>query len=248
MLPQLEVQSLPLVNDSAPPPRLSIVIPMLNEATGIEAALAPLQPLRADSVEVIVVDGGSTDNSVVLATPLADRVFACKPGRAKQMNHGAHHARAPALLFLHADTHFCPGDEERAIASIEYALNTHDWGRFDIRLVGQSRLLPMVSILMNLRSRCTGIATGDQGIFMRRETFLIVGGFPDQPLMEDIELSKRLKNLAPPAYLSAKVISSGRRWDKLGAWKTIFLMWRLRYRYWRGVSASQLAKEYHNAR
>ncbi|MCC5904434.1 MAG: TIGR04283 family arsenosugar biosynthesis glycosyltransferase [Halomonas sp.] len=248
MLPQLEDPSLPLVNDSATPPRLSIVIPMLNEAAGIEAALAPLQSLRADSVEVIVVDGGSTDNSVALATPLADRVLACEPGRAQQMNHGAHQARAAALLFLHADTQFFPGDEERAVENIAHALNTHTWGRFDIRLVGQSRLLPMVSILMNLRSRCTGIATGDQGMFMRRETFLVVGGFPDQPLMEDIELSKRLKTLASPACLGAKVISSGRRWDKLGAWKTILLMWRLRYRYWRGVSASQLAKEYHNAR
>lgn len=232
------------VKPGAEAPKLSIVMPMLNEAAGIETALTLLQPLREQGVEIIVVDGGSTDHSVALATPLADTVVVSDPGRARQMNLGAERARSPALLFLHADTQLPEG----AVEQVSQALSTHCWGRFDIYLEGQSRWLPVVSTLMNLRSRLSGIATGDQGMFLCREAFEAVGGFPDQPLMEDIALSKRLKALSPPACLGIKVVSSGRRWDKFGAWKTIRLMWRLRYRYWRGVSATQLAKEYRNAR
>lgn len=221
---------------------------MLNESGGIQATLTWLQPLRASGVELIVVDGGSTDASVALAAPLADAVLNSDPGRARQMNLGAQHASAPALLFLHADTQLPPGEEQRAVANLHQSLAHHAWGRFDIHLKGKSRWLPVVSTLMNLRSRLSGIATGDQGMFLRREAFDAVGGFPDQPLMEDIALSKRLKILSSPACLRTKVVSSGRRWDQFGAWRTIFLMWRLRYRYWRGVSATQLAKEYRNAR
>ncbi|WP_434984283.1 TIGR04283 family arsenosugar biosynthesis glycosyltransferase [Vreelandella zhaodongensis] len=233
-----------LASPDAESPKLSVVIPMLNEAAGIEAALAALQPLRESGVEIIVVDGDSTDSSVALATPLADTLLTSSPGRARQMNLGAEHARSAALLFLHADTRLPEG----GCKLISQALETHAWGRFDIHLEGKSRWLPLVSILMNLRSRLSGIATGDQGMFVRRGPFEAIGGFPTQPLMEDIELSKRLKALSPPACLRTKVISSGRRWDQFGAWKTIRLMWRLRYRYWRGVSATQLAKEYRNAR
>ncbi|WP_238401465.1 TIGR04283 family arsenosugar biosynthesis glycosyltransferase [Vreelandella alkaliphila] len=233
-----------LASPDAESPKLSVVIPMLNEAAGIEAALAALQPLRESGVEIIVVDGDSTDNSVALATPLADTLLTSSPGRARQMNLGAEHARSAVLLFLHADTRLPEG----GCKLISQALETHAWGRFDIHLEGKSRWLPLVSILMNLRSRLSGIATGDQGMFVRRGPFEEIGGFPTQPLMEDIELSKRLKALSPPACLRTKVISSGRRWDQFGAWKTIRLMWRLRYRYWRGVSATQLAKEYRNAR
>ncbi|NDL71273.1 glycosyltransferase family 2 protein [Halomonas alkaliphila] len=242
-MPQ-EGRSLSLASPDAESPKLSVVIPMLNEAAGIEAALAALQPLRESGVEIIVVDGDSTDNSVALATPLADTLLTSSPGRARQMNLGAEHARSAVLLFLHADTRLPEG----GCKLISQALETHAWGRFDIHLEGKSRWLPLVSILMNLRSRLSGIATGDQGMFVRRGPFEEIGGFPTQPLMEDIELSKRLKALSPPACLRTKVISSGRRWDQFGAWKTIRLMWRLRYRYWRGVSATQLAKEYRNAR
>ena len=217
---------------------------MLNEAASIQAALTPLQQLRAAGTQVIVVDGGSGDNSVALATPLADVLLTSEPGRARQMNLGAQHADSPALAFLHADTRL-PAD---AVELMTQALNTHCWGRFDIYLEGHSRWLPLVSRMMNLRSRLSGIATGDQCLFIRRTTFNALGGFPDQPLMEDIELSKQLKRQQAPACLNAKVVSSGRRWDKGGAWPTIFLMWRLRYRYWRGVSAHQLIKEYHHAR
>ena len=230
---------------SADPARLSIVIPVLNEAAGIEAALTPLQPLRfSTSIEIIVVDGGSQDDSVHIAHPLADQVLSSPAGRALQMNLGAQHASAPALLFLHADTQL----PRNAVEQITQALTRHPWGRFDIKLIGRSGWLPVVSWMMNQRSRLTGIATGDQGMFIRACTFKAVGGFPKQPLMEDVELSKRLKRLSRPACLKAKVVSSGRRWDEFGAWKTIRLMWRLRYRYWRGVSATQLAKEYRDAR
>lgn len=221
---------------------------MLNEADSIEAALVPLQSLRAQhlsaQVEVIVVDGGSGDDSVRIAKPLADRVLSSPARRASQMNLGAQHACAPALLFLHADTLLPEG----AVDQITHALIHHTWGRFDIALSGRSRWLPVVSWMMNQRSRLTGIATGDQGMFVNTASFKAVGGFPEQPLMEDIALSKRLKQVSRPACLTAKVISSGRRWDQFGAWKTIRLMWRLRYRYWRGVSATQLAKEYRDAR
>jgi len=239
-----EGQSLPLVNPGVESPMLSIVIPVLNESAGITEALAALQPLRETGTEIIVVDGGSTDDSVALASPLADTLLTSAPGRAQQMNLGAEHARSAALLFLHADTRL-PEEPNKLICQ---ALNTNCWGRFDIHLEGKSRWLPLVGLLMNLRSRLSGTATGDQGMFLRRATFEAVGGFPAQPLMEDIELSKRLKAVSRPTCLHSKVISSGRRWDQFGAWKTICLMWRLRYRYWRGVSATQLAKEYRNAR
>lgn len=227
------------------PPRLSIIMPVLNEAASIHAALEPLRtPNAAQHIEIIVVDGGSSDDSVHIARPLADRVFNSPAGRATQMNQGAQQASAPVLLFLHADTRLPEG----AIEQIARALTTHTWGRFDIQLNGRSGWLPVVSWMMNKRSRLTGIATGDQGFFVRACTFKAIGGFPEQPLMEDIELSKRLRRISRPACLTAKVISSGRRWDQHGAWKTICLMWRLRYRYWRGVSAIQLAKEYRDAR
>lgn len=239
---------MPLAEPHPTPLSLSIIIPMLNEAACIQATLTRLQLLRASGVELIVVDGGSTDASVALATPLADTVLNSEPGRARQMNLGAQHARGLALLFLHADTRLPPGKEQRAVTNLQQALAQHAWGRFDIQLAGKSRWLPVVATLMNLRSRLSGIATGDQGIFVHRDTFFALGGFPEQPLMEDIELSKRLKAHSSPACLRQKVISSGRRWDEFGAWPTIRLMWRLRYRYWRGVSATQLAKEYRDAR
>ncbi len=225
-------------------PCLSIVVPVLNEALTLAQHLTALQTLRAQGVEVVVVDGGSCDNSVHIAKPLADRVVTSAPGRGVQMNAGAQHASGSTLLFLHADTQLPEGAAEQ----ITHAMHRRPWGRFDVQLSGNSSWLPIVSWLMNQRSRLTGIATGDQGMFMRASTFKALGGFPEQPLMEDIELSKRLKRVSRPACLTVKVVSSGRRWDEFGAWQTIRLMWRLRYRYWRGVSATQLAKEYRDAR
>ncbi len=220
--------------------RLSIVVPALNEAAGIAAALAPLQALRRDGHEVIVVDGGSDDDTAALAAPLADHVLASRRGRAPQMNAGANRAKGDALLFLHADTRL----PTAAPALVASALQHRAWGRFDVRIDGRSPWLPVVGAMMNLRSRLSGIATGDQAMFATRAAFAAAGGFPEQPLMEDIELSKRLRRIGRPACLHAKVATSGRRWDTHGAWRTILLMWRLRFDYWRGVPASRLVGRY----
>jgi rSAM/selenodomain-associated transferase 2 len=221
---------------------LSIVVPVLNEAGGIEATLAALAPLRERGAEVIVVDGGSRDDTVAIARPLADRIVDGPRGRARQMNAGAAAARAPHLLFLHADTRL----PERADALVAAALAAlpQAWGRFDVVIEGRSRMLPVVAAMMNLRSRWSGIATGDQAMFMTRAAFEAVGGFPDQPLMEDIELSIRLKRLGAPACLHERVVTSGRRWEQRGVWRTILLMWRLRLLYALGVSADRLAPWY----
>jgi rSAM/selenodomain-associated transferase 2 len=219
-------------------PALSIVMPVLNEAQHIAAAL---QPLRMNGVEIVVADGGSNDGTPALAAPLADRVIAAPRGRAQQMNAGAAVARGDALLFLHADTRL----PANAPALIEHALQHHAWGRFDVAIEGRSHWLPAVAAMMNLRSRLTGIATGDQALFVTRAAFAAAGGYPEQPLMEDIELSKRLKRIGPPACLRETATTSGRRWDRHGAWRTILLMWRLRFDYWRGVPASQLVDRYY---
>lgn len=223
-------------------PSLSIVVPALDEAAGIAATLQALQPLRARGAEVIVVDGGSRDATPALAAPLADRVIASTRGRALQMNAGAAAARAPRLLFLHADTRLPEGAD--ALVAHALAGGRHAWGRFDVVLEGRSRGLAVVAAMMNLRSRLTGIATGDQAIFVTREAFDAAGGFPAQPLMEDIELSRRLLQHSRPACLHDKVRTSGRRWDQRGLLRTIVLMWRLRWAYWRGTPAEVLAARY----
>lgn len=222
-------------------PMISIVVPVLDEAAGIVAALTTLQPLRAAGAEVIVVDGGSGDDTVALATPLADRVIAAPRGRASQMNAGAVIAGGEVLLFLHADTTL-PDD---TLALVGEALRGGaEWGRFDIRIAGASMWLPMVAALMNRRSRLTGIATGDQAMFATRAAFAEAGSFPDLPLMEDIELSKRLRKRSRPACLAARVTTSGRRWERHGVWRTILAMWWLRLRYFFGADPNQLAREY----
>ena len=222
--------------------RISIVVPALNEAGGIVRALQALQAQRAAGHEVIVVDGGSSDTTRSLAEGLADRVLDAKPGRAGQMNAGARAARGEVIVFLHADTRL----PAAAADAIDTALRTggRHWGRFDVTIAGASAWLPLVAWLMNHRSRWTGIATGDQAIFVRRDVFEAVGGFPEQPLMEDIELSRRLLGVGRPACLRLRAVTSGRRWDQRGAWQTILLMWRLRFRYWLGTPAESLAEWY----
>jgi rSAM/selenodomain-associated transferase 2 len=221
---------------------LSIVMPVLDEAAGIVATLEALAPLRARGAELIVVDGGSRDATVARAQGLADVVLDGPRGRARQMNAGAAVARAPTLLFLHADTRL----PERAERLIAQALGVAPlaWGRFDVEIEGRSPMLRVVAAMMNARSRLTGIATGDQAMFMTRAAFENAGGFPDQPLMEDIELSVRLKRLSTPVCLRERVITSGRRWEQRGVWRTIVLMWRLRLLYAVGVSADRLAPWY----
>ena len=218
----------------------SIIVPVLNEAERIATVLADLAGLRAQGVELIIVDGGSRDGTVAACAMAADQVLQAPRGRARQMNAGAAAATAPLLIFLHADTRLPDG----ALAAVQNALSGAVWGRFDVAIAGRSAMLPVIALMMSWRSRLTGIATGDQAMFMRRDAFEAVGGFPDQPLMEDIELSRRLRRLGPPACLRQRVVTSGRRWDSRGAWRTIVLMWRLRWRYWRGTSAEVLVRAY----
>lgn len=222
--------------------RLSVVVPALNEAEGIAATLQALAPLRERGAELIVVDGGSRDGTSDRARPFADRVLDGPRGRARQMNAGAAQASAPNLLFLHADTRL----PDRADALVVQALASHPlaWGRFDVVIEGRAPMLRVVAALMNRRSRWSGIATGDQAMFMTRAAFDAAGGFPDQPLMEDIELSSRLKRRRAPVCLRERVITSGRRWEQRGVWRTIVLMWWLRLLYAVGVGADRLAAWY----
>ena len=214
--------------------RLSVVVPTLNEAGAIRAALEALAPLRARGHEVIVVDGGSSDGTTGLAAGLCDRILSAPRGRASQMNAGARAAAGGVLLFLHADTRLPAGADELIPDS---AL----WGRFDVEIAGRHPLLKAVAWAMNLRSRLTGIATGDQAIFVRRDAF---PGFQEIALMEDIALSKTLKRIGRPACLRARVVTSGRRWESRGVLRTIFLMWRLRLLYFLGARPEALAKKY----
>lgn len=224
-------------------PTLSIIVPVLNEAGGIEATLRALALLRSRGAEVIVCDGGSRDATISLARPLADQVLAAPAGRARQMNAHAAAAKADPLLFLHADTQV-PHGADLLVRRALVAGTT--WGRFDVCISGQPLMLRVVAALMKLRSRSrwSGIATGDQAIFVTRAAFDRVGGFPDQPLMEDVEMSSRLRVLGRPACLRQRVTTSGRRWETRGVWRTIFLMWHLRWRYWRGAPAQALAEAY----
>ena len=223
-------------------PRLSIIVPVLDEEPGIAAALAALAPLRARGAEVIVVDGGSRDRTADLAGPLADRVIAAPRGRGAQMNAGAAVASGDVLLFLHADTRL-PPDADRMVLDGLSSLSWQ-WGRFDVQIEGKSPLLAVVASLMNWRSLATGIATGDQAMFATRAAFAQAGGFPDIPLMEDIALSKRLKRVSRPLCLAARVTTSGRRWEQRGTIRTILLMWRLRLAYFLGAEPAALARRY----
>jgi rSAM/selenodomain-associated transferase 2 len=217
--------------------RLSVVVPALNEAPGIRAALEALAPLRARGHEVIVVDGGSSDDTAQLALGLCDQLLNVPRGRALQMNAGARAATGDALLFLHADTRLPALADEVVLSSLQ----NHIWGRFDVKIEGRHPLLKVVACAMNLRSRLTGIATGDQAIFVRRAAF---AGFPEIALMEDIALCKAMKRLGPPACRRETVLTSARRWESRGVLRTILLMWRLRLMYFLGARPERLARIY----
>ena len=207
---------------------LSIVIPVLNEASSIVPFLKTLAGLRARGAQLIVVDGGSSDGTPALAAPLADMLVNAKV------------ALGDALLFLHADTTL-PPNADQLIAS---ALADRQWGRFDVRFEGPHPTMRMIAAMMNLRSRITGVATGDQAMFVRRDTFSALAGFAPIPLMEDIELSRRLRRICLPACLRQCVTTSHRRWKKHGVWRTVFLMWRLRLAYFFGADPRKLAIAY----
>jgi len=217
--------------------RLSIVIPALNEAERIEAALRALAPLRVRGCEVIVVDGGSADATPALAEPLCDCVVSSARGRGVQMNAGARHATGDALLFLHVDT-LLPSDSDLLV---DKALENRLWGHFDVEIEGRPRLLKVVAWAMSLRSRLSGIATGDQAIFVRRDAF---SGFEPIALMEDIAFSREMKRRGAPACLRERVRTSGRRWEKRGVLRTVLLMWRLRLLYYFGARPERLARLY----
>jgi len=224
---------------------ISIVIPALNEIAALPALLADLQPLRETGTELIVADGGSEDGTVAAARPFADRVVRAPRGRARQMNAGAAAAGGDWLLFLHADSRVrapCAA----AIAGL--GEGGAQWGFFRVRLQGASRWLAVISRAMCWRSRLTGIATGDQGLFLSRELFTAVGGFPDQPLMEDIEICRRLRRRGRPQFCRAELESSGRRWDRDGALATIAFMWWLRLRYALGTDPARLERAYYGGR
>lgn len=230
----------------AAPIHLTVVIPTFNEADQIRAAMQSLAPLQSRlRSESLIADGGSCDGTAELAAESADAVIHAPRGRALQMNLAAAQAKGRHLLFLHADTRVC----ERSAQALERQIARDAvWGRFDVRLSGARPLLRLVERLMNLRSRLTGIATGDQAMFVRREVFEQVGGFPAIPLMEDIALSRRLKAIAPPVCLREPVLTSSRRWEQRGIGNTILLMWRLRLLYFFGADPHHLAREYHRDR
>ncbi len=220
---------------------LSVIVPVWMEAASVVDTLEALQPVRARGHEVIVVDAGSSDGTAERARPLCDRVLQSDKGRAVQMNAGAAVARGDLLLFLHADTRLPPGALEQLTAFVQ---SRRAWGRFDVRLTGKRPLFRVIAWFMNQRSRLTGICTGDQALFVRRDVFEALAGFAPLPLMEDVELSRRLCLVSRPFCIREPVLTDSRRWQKHGAWRTIFLMWRLRWRYWRGESPESLAQVY----
>lgn len=228
------------VSRSKRPVRLSIVIPTFNEVECISDCLRSIQALRARGHEVILVDGGSTDGTAEAAALVVERIIRSERGRAAQMNRGAAAATGDVLVFLHADT-ILPEDAD---AVLRRHVTPPAWGRFDVRLSGDGFAFRVIEFFMNLRSRLTGIATGDQAMFVTRDLFCGEGGFADVELMEDIELSVRLKRRMPPTCLRERVITSSRRWESDGMLRTVFRMWRLRLRYAFGVKPSELAREY----
>jgi rSAM/selenodomain-associated transferase 2 len=222
-------------------PFLSLILPVLNEAATIVAQLETLRELRGRNVELLVIDGGSSDATRELARSAVDRLIEAPRGRAAQMNAGASASRGRVLLFLHADTTLPPAADDLIRGVLAAGAS---WGRFDVSIDGRQPLLRVVERMMNWRSRFSGIATGDQAIFVRRDVFMGVGGFPDLPLMEDIALSKLLKRIGRPACLRERVRTSGRRWEKHGVLRTVVLMWCLRASYFLGADPAHLAVRY----
>lgn len=220
---------------------LTIIMPVLDEAAAIAAALTALAPYRQRGVEVIVVDGSSRDGTAALAAPLSDRVLKTPRGRSLQMNAGAAAAHGEVLLFLHADTQLPDHADNLVLEGL--ARTRRNWGRFDVRIEGGG-MLGLIARMMNWRSRLTGIATGDQAMFVTSAEFERVGGFPAIALMEDVALSATLKRGGKPLCLRERVTASPRRWRKHGTLRTMVLMWRLRLSYYCGADPAKLARAY----
>jgi len=220
---------------------VSIIVPVLNDAALLSSLLDELQVIRALGHEVIVVDGGSLDDVVGVCDKRVDHLIYASPGRAKQMNMGASQANGELFWFLHADSHLSAACLDQILR-----LKQSDkvWGRFDVRLSGNDWRLRIVEFLMNWRSRSTGIATGDQGIFLTKQAFNSVAGYKEIPLMEDIEISKALKKISRPFQAGQLITTSSRRWQRQGILRTILLMWSLRLAYFLGISADRLSAYY----
>ncbi len=227
-------------------PRISVIVPTLEEANRVVAALEALAPLRGRGHELIVVDGGSQDGTPILARGAVDHIVSAPRGRASQMNAGAALARGDVLLFLHADTRLPANADERILQGL--AASGRAWGRFDVRIEGESAWLPVIAFFMNLRSRVTGIATGDQAMFVRRDAFEHAGGFAPLELMEDIALSRSLKRISRPLCIADPAVTSGRRWERRGVLRTVLLMWRLRLEFFLGAAPARLARLYEDKR
>ena len=224
---------------------LSIIIPTYNEENNIESTINNIEQLSGNSqLEIIIADGGSTDNTVNIVRSHKCQVINSKKGRGTQLNAGASTAKGDILLFLHADT-LLPENFVVYINNSLHNKNTNGlWGRFDVKLSGKHFLFRVIEKMISLRSKITGIATGDQAIFVGREIFLTIGGYKDIPIMEDVELSKRLKKISSPICLKNYVITSSRRWEDNGVIRTILLMWLLRLLYFLGVNPFTLKRFY----
>lgn len=220
----------------------SFIIPVLNEEQSISHFLATLHALRQQGAKIVLVDGGSADRTLAMAMHRVDQIIHSRAGRATQMNAGASIVNSPYLCFLHADT-LLPADVTLHLK--KFRESGRSWGRFDVRLSGNKPIFHVIATMMNIRSRLTGIATGDHALFMSRRVFAQVNGFPTIPLMEDVAISKQLKRFGRPFCISSPVLTSSRRWEKKGVWKTMFLMWKLRWQYFCGVSPEKLYKEYY---
>lgn len=225
-------------------PWLSVIVPTRNEQDRIGLLLTGMQTWRRHAVELIVVDGGSLDQTASVAGPLADHCIVTCPERAGQQNAGAALARGALLWFVHADAGL-QGNEWQTLQRLQQSASAPFWGRFDVRMNSADRRLKLIATMMNLRSRVTGVATGDQGIFISRELFLAIGGFPQQPLMEDVEISTRLSRVSAPVCLREAIVVDSRRWQKRGVWRTVVQMWWLRLRYFLGADPVILHREYY---
>lgn len=227
-------------------PDISIIIPTLNEEKALPATLAALQSVREKGVEIIVVDGGSEDNTILCTEGYVDQLFISSAGRAVQLNHGADVARGNWLLFLHADT-ILPRDGIQQLLK-EISRQSVAWGRFDIKLDGLGFVFRIIERMMNWRSCLTGIVTGDHAMFVASALFKKVGAYPKIELMEDVAISKKLKQHSRPICIKKTVLTSSRRWQEHGVIKTVFLMWQLRWSYFFNKDPNILAEKYRQVR
>jgi rSAM/selenodomain-associated transferase 2 len=222
--------------------KISVIIPALNEVEHIKQSLQSVQFLRGNGHEVIVVDGGSDDETCELASNMADQIITLSPGRAIQMNAGAKKATGDIFVFLHADTILPDSAEQQMLFSATD--EPYFWGRFKVRLSGKHWLFRIIEFCMNLRTCLTGIVTGDHALFVSKQLFNKIGGFPEIELMEDIVISRKLKKIVNPVCLHGTVLTSSRRWEKHGIIKTVLHMWWLRFKFVLGVDPLTLTRQY----